>query len=172
MLLIAKPFQLAFDFFLFLFRLGLLERGLEFGKLLVQVFLSVGEFAESIEHLTHFALFLLFFAGWLRLLLCFVAIFFLFQFQVIQLLLASLLRSTLLALLLLLLLTCDLEFTSTQFQQSTISRLFGHHRRVQRSCVVVLASFAEFQDGFLHLRADCVSVCFGLFVFQFLGQFF
>ena len=91
MLLFSQPFQLATNFFFFLFVFGLFECRLQFCQFLDQVFGAFCQFTQSAEDLAVFSSGLLFGRLLLSLLLCFVAILFVFEFQFVDLSLAVLL---------------------------------------------------------------------------------
>ena len=81
-MLISQSLQLLLDFLAFLLGLGLLQSRLQFGQLLVEIFLATGKLFQATEDLAILTLFLFLSTIGLRLLLRLVAILFLVQLQV------------------------------------------------------------------------------------------
>ena len=133
-LFITQPFELTFNFFALSFRLCRSELTFELFQAFVHHLLSLSQFFQPIEHLQLLSLLLsllliVLLLSWLLLRL--VAVAFVIQFQLLQLLLRRgiLLALLLLLSLLLLLLLSDLKFSGAHAQQCLSDFLF------QRECL-------------------------------------
>ena len=91
LLLISKPFELAFNLLALLLLIRFFQCGLQLRQFLIQIFLTPGKFFQTIKHLPDFTFLGVLLSRFLRLLLRLVAIFILFDLQVVELLLPSLL---------------------------------------------------------------------------------